>query len=371
MIDLLVASLVLSHPSERPPIMVEAGSTTYLGRTLCAVSGDKRIKLENGKLVVPADVVDSTFTVATGECAAPEHQTILVVPAVSRAGVAAWIFPEDGRLEIRGTGPAQAVVWWRLGNAAWRSDLCAASSSAGDGRLVCALSVAPDDARAAFAGASVDILLLPPGSPAAAGSELPELWTHSSKAAMSLDSLRVPIQRFVLNGSIVHATSIEAWREQSVLTLSLPRILASVSCRPAGCWLSDDGSAVIIVPPSAGDAVTINARLSDRVWLRQDDGFVNSVTLSMPLARCQLRPLVGIVLGGTEDHRLPLALGDRCPVDLGGLAVETTPPSGAYVESVSSEGRRIDISLGHVPRRVSALDVRLVRGATRTIIVHR
>jgi hypothetical protein len=86
------------------------------------------------------------------------------------------------------------------------------------------------------------------------------------------------------------------------------------------------------------------------------------------VSRCELRPQVKRLLGGTKDHRVPLLLGERCPTDLSDLAAETSPPSGAWVERSDAAGKRLEVRLGRVPARADAVELRLLRASTRTVI---
>ncbi|MBI5509701.1 MAG: hypothetical protein HY903_13185 [Deltaproteobacteria bacterium] len=372
MTSVVFAGLALVAASPTPTILVEAGTATTLGRRLCSVSGDDRVTIARGLLKAPPESVFAHLTVNAGDCEAPEALTVTVVPAVSRAPTGAYLYPNEGRLELRDKVPARTVVWWRINDEPWKAEICVATTAAPNVAGPCYVNLEPDDARTALVATSLEVLRLPPGTPAPAGTEPPELWPRdnggASEAAVPLDLLRVPLTRFILDPPLVRATSLEAWREQSILPLDTPGVLAAVSCRPAACWQSDDGSAIVVVPPAIGESITVNARLRDRVWLRQGDALVSSATINLPLARCQLHPSVTMVLGGTEDHRLPVVLGDRCPSDLSGLAAETTPPSAAYVERVSSDGKQVEVRLGHVPRHVDTLELRLLRGATRAIV---
>lgn len=359
----VVLSLVLAAGPE--PVLVEAGATTNLGRRLCRVKGDESLKLVDGRLVVPDGATPSQLGVEVGDCAAPQPLQVAVVSAVPREPVAAWVYPEEGRVMVRGPVPPQSSLWWRT-TGGWKSEPCAETTL--DGAAGCVALLPPEVALAAAGGAPLELLRLPPGTPPATGAP-PELWPATGTGPASLELLRVPVQRFVLNGPLLRATSLEAWREQGVVPLAAAGVVTVVNCRPPGCWLADDQASVLVSPPAMGDAVTVTARLREKVVVRQGDGFVaGTVAQVLPIARCQVRPLITTVLGGAEDHRLPLGLGDRCPSDLGGLSVETTPPSAAYIAHVSADGKRVEVRLGQVPRRADQLEVRLLRASTRATV---
>jgi hypothetical protein len=341
-------------------LAIEAGASSDLGRRLCGVTGDDRVLVAGGRLVAP-DAPNARAVLSAGDCAAPSRLALYVVPAVPRGGTTARLFVDEGRLELKGGSLAGATVWWRFGSQVWTADSC------GDVEP-CSVNVPVDLARTALSRAPLEVLRLPPGFPPPSGSAAPELWPRAGRGPVSVDDLRAPVQRTILDAPVVRASSVEAWRERAVLPLALPDIAASVSCRPASCWVADDGASIIVVPPAAGDAVTVNARLRTGFAVQQADGLATTASVVLPVARCQMRPLSSAVLAGTEDHLLPVALGERCPSDLSDLAAETSPPSAAFIERFASESKRADVRLGHVPRGIDSLELRLVRASTRAIV---
>jgi hypothetical protein len=365
--SLLLLCVAVPQTDATATLTVEAGLETELGRHLCAVSGDDRVHLVDGQLVVPPGL-STHVSVAAGDCGAPAELEVRIVPVVNHAPSSARLFVDEGRLELRGVG-AGASVWWRFEPGRWRSDACVAPAGA-EAAAACSVAVGIEDARAGLAHGPPEVLRLPPGTPAPAGEGLPELWAHLGRrvGTLGLDELKVPIEKTVFDAPLVRASSVEAWREQNVLPLALTGAVASVNCRPGSCWVADDGAAILAVPPAASDVVTFSARLRAGYALQTADGLVTSVTFNLPVARCQLRPLAPAVLAGTEDHLLPVILGERCPGDMNDLAAETTPPSAAFIERFAADSRRADVRLGHVPKGIDSLELRLVRASTRVIV---
>jgi hypothetical protein len=227
-------------------------------------------------------------------------------------------------------------------------------------------------AVAAIQERSLEILRLPPGAPLSEGSvRRPEVWLRSpgggAGGQAGLDQLRVSDVRYLVSGPLIRTSAVEAWRDVTRLPLAYTGILGSVSCRPGTCWLSDDGT-VELTPPATGDTVQVTLRLRDRVVARHGEGLVSTLTENVPVARCELRPVNRRVLGGTVDHRVALVLGERCPKDLSDLAADTTPATGAWIEKVQPDQHRLEVRLGAVPRRIEALELRLLRGSTRTVV---
>jgi hypothetical protein len=368
----LFAATAAASATATPVVAVEAGANSSLGRHLCGVAGPARVKIADGRLSVPADTEATRIALDVGDCSAPDQLSVWIVPALGRGGTVARLYVDEGRLELRGGALANAVVWWRVGSKPWGFASCTETEVTPDGTLSCDVPIASDEALSALGAESLEVWRLPPESPEPDGEAPFELWTRepgtANAGALPVESLRVPVQRFVLSPPLIRASSIDAWREQSVIPLVAPGMLASVTCRPSACWLSDDHAAVVVVPPTSGEAVNLTMRLRDRLSVRQGDAFSSTASVTLPLARCQVNPLTTVVLGGTEDHRIPLELGDRCPSDLKELTVETTPPSAAYVEHPASNGRHVEVRLGHVPRRAETLELRLLRASTRTVI---
>ncbi len=364
---------LLAMLSGTAPVLVEAGATTTLGRHLCAVSGDPRVVLHDGQLVVPEAATFALLKVLTGDCAAPAEVVVQTTGPLSRSPVRAVLHPEDGDLDLIDRGLSRAVVWWRLGGGEWASEICTETSAESGGGNSCELSVGRDLARAALLAGGLELLRLPPGAPRAApGDRAPEVWLRAATAGgdglqATMDQLRVSDLRFVVQAPLVRSPSIEAWRDTVHIQLAVPGAAASASCRPGSCWLTDDG-AVDLVPPAAGDAVQITLKLKDRVVARQGEVTSTTVVETLPVARCELRPVTKRVLGGTSDHLVSLTLGDRCPTDLTDLAAESSPSSGAWIERVVPDQHRVDVRLGNVPRRIEALELRLMRASTRTVL---
>src|SRR5262249_36237268 len=69
-----------------------------------------------------------------------------------------------------------------------------------------------------------------------------------------------------------------------------------------------------------------------------------------------------------DDHLLPLKLQESCPQALEGLAVETSPPTDTSVVSLSSDGRRLTLSVAHVPRSADRLRLKLLSGPDRNVV---
>jgi len=366
-------SLILAALATAPSaVAVEAGATTALGRHLCSVAGDDRVTLVEGRLLVPKDSAFARLRVTSGDCASPETLAVAVVPQVGRGGTIARIYVDENRLELRGGDLKRALVWWRAGTGVWTAAACVEATDGDDGTATCDAPLSREGVHSALSSGNLDVLRLPPGMPAPAAFEPPEVWPaeggRTTSGPVALEALRAPMQRIVLSPPLWRTTSIEAWREQAVLPLEYPGVVTSVNCRPAGCWLSEDGASIIVATPSVGDSVTVGVRLRERVAMRQGDGLVGSTVVSVPMARCQLRPLTTMVLAGSEDFRLPVELGERCPTDLSDTATETTPPSASYLERREGDGKHLDVRLGHVPRRADSMELRLLRASTRAVI---
>lgn len=370
MAPIVLMSLVLAASN---PVLVETDSRTALGRSLCGVTGDPRVTVEEGTLVVPRDAPPRRLEVAFGDCHAPNILPVWIVPPTELGATTTWLFPDEGRLELRGGVLTHAIIWWRPApNAPWRTASCAGGlSGVNDGAAkTCSIPISTEDVQLSRGGETLEVLKLPPGSPEAEGSGRPELWRRAQgQRSTPLDALRAPLAGMVLSGPLVHATSVEAWSEHSDLPLSVPGVIASVHCRPGQCWQSQDRASLVVVPLASGEGIVVTVTLRERVFMKQGDAITSTVSFTIPLAQCQVRPLINAVLGGTSDHRLPVALGDRCPSNLAALSVETTPPSAAYVESVvGGEVRRLDVRLGHVPLRSDILEIRILHAATRSVV---
>jgi hypothetical protein len=111
---------VLVAAAVAPVIAVEAGTVTMLGRSLCAVAGDDRVQLRDGRLVVPDTAAFAQLAVSVGDCTAPSKLAVAVVPPLADGLTAARIYPAEARLELLDRQLSRAVVRWARSSRAWR-----------------------------------------------------------------------------------------------------------------------------------------------------------------------------------------------------------------------------------------------------------
>lgn len=364
---LLAAALGLAAPASTVGVEI-GGRIRPLAGSFCGLEGDRRFALSShGELSLSADGLGARADLAYGDCARPSLLHLVGVGLFPSKRTGAEVDVDRDRLALVGPRLSGLVVWWRRREGGWSGAACQALAGAA-GRERCEVSLAEETVRGALRDDDLTVLALPAGSPLpeAVPTGL-ELWSARGATAPAA-AFSVPLGHWVLDAPPVHPVAIDGWRGEATVPIHWPGAVASVSCPPERCALAAEGALLQVSTPTEGASLRIQLALRPDVALRTPMGLAATATIELPVARCQLRPLLPALLGGLDDHRLPLALEASCPRELGGLAVETVPPTDASVAQLSADGRRLDLSIGHVPAGSAALRVKLFAGATRTLV---
>ncbi|MHB8416563.1 MAG: hypothetical protein ACYDCL_00705 [Myxococcales bacterium] len=367
-VALLALGMLTTAPAAPPLVAVEVGALIepVAGR-FCKLTGDPAFQLTAaGALRLAASGTGARAELAFGDCTAPQIETLAGVGPFPRAPASAEVELDRGLAVLQGEELARRPIWWQAQDAAKFTATACPTVTLENGAQRCALPLPAAALHAALPqGPSGLVLLrLPAGTPLP--GEPFVLWDRHG-ARRPLDAFRVPVRRFVLDEAPVRPAPLEAWRSEVELPVAWPGAIEAASCATA-CRISDDGERLIASPPSEGASLAVRLTLRDGVVIRGPQGFASALNLTLPLARCRLRPLAPALLGGVDDHRLPLELGANCPRTPQELTVETSPPTASAVLSQSADGRRLLVSLGHVPRSLPALDLRLLAGPARAVV---
>ncbi len=364
-----LSSLLFAATAARPVVAVESGALVEppTGR-FCRVTGDPAFSITpGGSLRLAPGGTGARAELAYGDCAAPRVETLVGVGPLPREPAWAEIDLDRGLAFLRGAELSNRPIWWRdEGAATFSSSVCPSVTLENQiERCEIPIPVATLHAALPRGPSGLVILRLPSGMPPP--GEPFVLWDRHG-APRPLEAFRVPVRRYVLDQPPVRAAPLEAWRSEAALPVAWPGAVEAASCETS-CRLSDEGDRLVVTPPESGASLAVQLELRDGVALRGPHGLVSKAVVTLPLARCQLRPLAPALLGGVDDHRLPLALGESCPHGPQDLTVETSPPSASAVLSQSADGRRLVVSLGHVPARgLPSLDVRLLSGTTHALV---
>ena len=359
----------VTAPPPLPTIVVEAGARIHLlSRTFCHVEGDPRFSIAaDGALVLDPHGLGARAELLYGDCQAPHLAALGGVGSFARHTEEADLAPDRSMIELRGPHLTQRTIWWRLGRVG-RFEESALVDTVSEGKETLVATLPADVVgRATQPGEGPLELLLPPdGMPS---PELPsvELWDRHG-ASVPLEAFRLPLGKILLDRSPVHDGPINGWRERAEVAIRWPGTVASASCADEDCRLSGDGSVVVVSSvPAEGSELELSLRLAPRVMLRGPHGLSAQTTADVPLARCQVKPLVPVILSGLADHRVPIQLDGDCPSDLSSLTVETVPVSQATV--VATDGpHRLDLSLGLVPRGAQVLHLTLRAGPRQAVV---
>ncbi len=365
---LLLSASVAAAPAQ-PLVAVEVGAVVEppTGR-FCKLTGDPAFQLSSkGTLRLAASGLGARAELTYGDCAAPQRETLVGVGPFPRAATSAEVELDRGRAVLQGGELAERPIWWRAGETPGFSATACPTVLREDGTDRCSVPIPAAALRTALpAGpAGLVLLRLPLGTPSPGGEPL-VFWDRHG-APRTPEAFRIPVKRYLLDEVPVHPAPLEAWRSETELPITWAGALQAASCA-SSCRVSDDGTRLIVSPPAEGTSLAVRLDLQDGVVLRKAQGLVSTANVVLPLARCRLRALAPALLGGVDDHRLPLELGPSCPQGQQDLTVETSPPSASAVLSQSADGRRLVVSLGHVPRGLPALELRLLAGPARAVV---
>ncbi len=362
-----VLALVLAAEAH-PLVAVEVGAVVEpAAGHFCKVTGDPAFSLTPaGALRVAPGGVGARAELAYGDCAAPQVESLVGVGLFPGVPAFVEVDLDRGQAALQGGELTRRPIWWRESDAARYNAAACPSVALENGQERCSIPLPGDALRGALLRGltGLEVLRLPAGMPSPA--EAFTLWDRHG-VQRPLDAFRLPVRRYVLDQPPVRPAPLEAWRSETAVPIAWPGAVEVANCATE-CRISDDGTQLVASPPSEGTALVVHLVLRDGVVLRGPRGLTSAVDVTLPLALCRLRALAPALLGGVDDHRLPIELGTNCPPASPDWAVETSPPSSAAILSQSADGRRLVVSLGHVPRGLPTLELRLLAGPGRALV---
>ncbi len=348
-------------------VAVEAGAWIEPGAgRFCKLVGDGAFQLTpTGALRVSPSAAGARAELFYGDCSSPNAETLTGVGLFPNLRASAEIDLDRGLAVLSGGELGRRPIWWRVEGGGYTSTSCAALSEENRTER-CTFPIPTAALREALprGPSGIVILRLPAAMPSPA--ELSVIWDRHG-VVQPLEAFRVPVRRYVLDEAPVRTSPLEAWRTEAEVAIAWPGAVEDASCETS-CRVSGDGGRLVVSPPAEAASLAVRLALRDGVVLRGPRGFASEAIATFPLARCRLRPLAPALLGGVDDHGLPLVLGENCPRAPQDLSVETSPPSASAVISRSADGRRLMLSLGHVPRGLPSLELRLFAGPERALL---
>ncbi|WP_208726234.1 hypothetical protein [Corallococcus terminator] len=288
---------------------------------LCGpVRGGWVLSSDGRSLKPPTKAEDTARTlelkVAADEAAcASATDTVVVVatgpfPRIDSA--ATTFYPDDGRLELKGTGLKNVTIAWSgvprgpdpQGKSVDGEDLCLEPN----GPSECAVPVTP--------GLPTDATLSWRPAFARAGAGVT---TYDANGRFLDDEyFRLRPGRTVLTRPLVQSSGVDLSKGPGYASVTHSEAIASVDCGSARCEVTD-GAVSIRNVPGLNPTVSLRLRLTPRVFFARGDALETSVAETLPVLACPLTAVEGTVLRDAEDSALVMRLDAACAHDPRGL----------------------------------------------------
>ncbi|CAM3082993.1 hypothetical protein [Corallococcus soli] len=288
---------------------------------LCGpVRGGWVLSPDGRSLKPPTRAEDSARTlelkVAPDEAAcATATDTVVVVatgpfPRIDSASTT--FFPDDGRLELKGTGLKNVTIAWSglprgadaQGKALEGEDVCLEPNSPSE----CAVPVTP--------GLPTDAALS--WRPAFARTGAGVTTYDANGRFLDDEYFRLRPGRTVLTRPLVQSSGVDLSKGPGYAAVTHSEAIASVDCGSARCEVTD-GAVSIRNVPGVNPTVSLRLRLVPRVFFARGDALETSVAETLPVLACPLTAVDGTVLRDAEDSGLVMRLDAACAHDPRGL----------------------------------------------------
>ncbi|WP_171448425.1 hypothetical protein [Corallococcus carmarthensis] len=246
-----------------------------------------------------ATATDTVVVVATGP-----------FPRIDSASTT--FYPDDGRLELKGTGLKNVAIAW---SGTPRGEDPKTSSL--DGQDACLEPNAPNECAVPLTpGLPTDATLswVPPYGRRGAGVS-----TYDANGRFLDDEyFRLRPGRTVLTRPLVQSSGVDLSKGPGYASVTHSEAVASVDCGTARCEVTE-GAVSIRNVPGLNPTVTLRLRLVPRVFFAKGDALETSVTETLPVLACPLTAVEGTVLRDAEDSGLVMRLDPACAHDPRGL----------------------------------------------------
>ncbi|TSC34497.1 hypothetical protein FOF48_00965 [Corallococcus sp. Z5C101001] len=238
-------------------------------------------------------------------------ETLVVVatgPFPRIDGASTTFFPDDGRLELKGTGLKNVSIAWSgvpRGPEPQREsmdgqDMCLEPNSPTE----CAVPVTP--------GLPTDATLswIPPF-----GRRGANVTTYDANGRFLDDeAFRLRPGRTVLTRPLIQSSGVDLSKGPGYVAVTHSEAIASVDCGNARCEVTD-GAVSIRNVPGLNPTVALRLRLVPRVFFARGDALDTSVAETLPVLACPLAAVEGTALRDAEDSALVMRLDAACAHD--------------------------------------------------------
>jgi hypothetical protein len=288
----------------------EGGKAISFGkqRVLCGASPEGWTVSADRQSVRPPDAANDTnrtvdVLVATdGLACAREKSTLTLIavgqwPDIDPASVT--FFPDEGRLEFKGTHLEQSQILWQLADQNGEESCLVPLS---DGRLQhCTIPL----------NHKLPINTMLRWLPANA-KDGPDVTTFDSQGqSVDISKLKLRPARTVVEKIFAETESLDVSQGIGILPLAHPEAVASVDCGLIRCELSEGGILVRSVLAQATN-MTVTAHLSPRFAIGRGDRIENSATGNFALLRCPLTVVSGPPLRDADEPQILVKMAARC-----------------------------------------------------------
>ncbi|HEY5282177.1 MAG TPA: hypothetical protein VIM14_05250, partial [Polyangia bacterium] len=288
----------------------EGGKSIPLGnaRVLCGAAPEGWTVSDDRRSVRPPEAVNGSKRSAevllgsdTDGCKRPSAALTLMAvarwPEIDPASVT--FFPDEGRIEFKGTHLEQSQILWQSPNHTGQ-DACLAPTAVGKLQQ-CAI---PLDRKLPFDTA---FRWLP-----AYAKDGPDVTTFDSQGQrVDVASLKIRPARTIVGQVFAATESLDVSQGTGILPLTHPEAVASVDCGMARCELAEGGILVRGVPAQATQ-IAVTARLSPRFAISHGDRIESSTSGNFALLRCPLSVVSGPPLRDADEPQVLVKVAERC-----------------------------------------------------------
>jgi hypothetical protein len=273
------------------------------------------------------DVVEVAVANEIAACARSKVPVSLVVtkPWPQFDPAATVFFPDEGRLDVKGSGLEGAQFFWQAPD---RSGQQTCLGSVKDGKVErCTIPVdrnLPSDTVLRW---------LPVG--AKDGADVTTFDAEGNRVSAS--ALTLQPARIVLGQVFPTVETLDISQGIGTLPLVHPKTVAAVDCGLARCDLNGGDLLVRGVPPPATQ-VSIIVRLAPRVFLAKGTRLDTSASATFTVSRCQMAVVSGPPVREAEEPRILVKMLDRCRSNARLRWLVDTTPAEVVREVRSSDG---------------------------------
>ena len=308
----ILAALALAVPSARAESLQipEGGKAVPLGkdRVICGELPEGWVLSSDRRSVRPPETasavnrsVDVPIAANAGGCGRPSARLSLLAigpaPEIDAASVS--FYPDEGRLELKGTGLEGLQIVWQAGNLTGR-ETCLATAAVGKIQQ-CALLLQRK------LPINTGLRWLP-----AHAKDGPDVAMFDPQGArIDPTTLVLRPARFVLGQVFATAETVDVSQGQGSVPLAHPEAVASVDCGLTRCDLAD-GNVMVRNAPVQATQVNVSVRLAPRFHLARGEKLENAASASFALLRCPLALVSGPPMRDAEAPHILIRMADRC-----------------------------------------------------------